>query len=117
MKGNPHINTNIDCDVLVSAVRETSRKPDELYDLVERMSPGGKKVELFARPHNRKSSWLSLGNQLPGTYVYEDDLIKRWNQAHPDEQLDKQQMETNKLTSVEIEYEDSPTDENSSLYP
>jgi N6-adenosine-specific RNA methylase IME4 len=30
----------VDCDVLVSEVRETSRKPDEMYPLLERLSPG-----------------------------------------------------------------------------
>ena len=63
IKGNPNINRCIDCDVIVSEVRETSRKPDEIYSLIERMSPGGKKCELFARPHNRRAGWISLGNQ------------------------------------------------------
>ena len=57
-----HINRNIDCDVLLTEVRETSRKPDEIYEIIERMVPGGRKVELFARPHNRRKGWLSLGN-------------------------------------------------------
>jgi mRNA (2'-O-methyladenosine-N6-)-methyltransferase len=34
MKGNPNIHRNLDCDVLVSKVRETSRKPDEIYGLI-----------------------------------------------------------------------------------
>ena len=46
----------------MSEVRETSRKPDEIYGLIERMSPGGRKIELFARPHNRRSGWISMGN-------------------------------------------------------
>ena len=33
-------------------VRETSRKPDEVYNLIERMWPGCLKLELFGRPHN-----------------------------------------------------------------
>ena len=37
IKGNPKIRYNIDCDVIVSEVRETSRKPDEIYSLIERM--------------------------------------------------------------------------------
>jgi mRNA (2'-O-methyladenosine-N6-)-methyltransferase len=44
IKGNPKINAKIDCDVIVSQVRETSRKPDEIYGLIERMCPGGKKI-------------------------------------------------------------------------
>lgn len=30
IKGNPEINRNIDTDVIVAEVRETSRKPDEV---------------------------------------------------------------------------------------
>ena len=36
IKGKPQINNNIDCDVVCAEVRETSRKPDEMYDLLER---------------------------------------------------------------------------------
>merc|ERR1719504_322619 len=39
IKGNPRLNRNLDCDVIVSEVRETSRKPDEIYNLIERMFP------------------------------------------------------------------------------
>ena len=45
-------------------MRETSRKPDEIYGLIERMSPEGKKIELFGRPDNCMPGWLTLGNQL-----------------------------------------------------
>jgi mRNA m6A methyltransferase catalytic subunit len=38
------INRGIDTDVIVSEVRETSRKPDEVYGLIERMCPGGRKI-------------------------------------------------------------------------
>ena len=42
------------------------------------MSPGGRKAELFARPHNRRQGWMSLGNQLPGIYLSEMDVFKRY---------------------------------------
>lgn len=34
-------NRNIDCDVLMTEIRETSRKPDEIYQIMERVAPGG----------------------------------------------------------------------------
>ena len=34
------LNLNLDCDVVCAEVRETSRKPDEMYDLLERLAPG-----------------------------------------------------------------------------
>lgn len=77
VKGNPKVNRNVDCDVIVSKVRETSRKPDEIYQLIERMNPGGRKVELFARPHNRWPGWISLGNQLMNTYIEDQDILTK----------------------------------------
>ena len=74
IKGNPTINSNLDCDVVCAEVRETSRKPDEMYDLLERLAPGGRKLELFGRPHNvsarlrcraRGCSTLSLYAETP----------------------------------------------------
>jgi mRNA (2'-O-methyladenosine-N6-)-methyltransferase len=99
-KGNPKINRNIDCDVLVSEVRETSRKPDEIYELIERMRPGGRKLELFARPHNRRKGWISLGNQLPGVYFVEPEQIERFNAAYPEANLTKDVMDKNKENSI-----------------
>ena len=101
-KGNPKLNRNLDCDVLVSEVRETSRKPDEIYELIERMKPGGRKLELFARPHNRRQGWISLGNQLPGVYFVEEEIIERFNKAYPSDKLDKETMEQNKIKSTMV---------------
>jgi mRNA (2'-O-methyladenosine-N6-)-methyltransferase len=99
-KGNPKINRNIDCDVLVSEVRETSRKPDEIYEVIERMNPGGRKLELFARAHNRRKGWISLGNQLPGVYFVENDLVQRFNEVYPESKLTEEVMRRNKESSI-----------------
>ncbi|XP_015680191.1 N6-adenosine-methyltransferase subunit METTL3-like, partial [Protobothrops mucrosquamatus] len=53
VKGNPQgFNRGLDCDVIVAEVRSTSHKPDEIYGMIERLSPGTRKIELFGRPHN-----------------------------------------------------------------
>jgi mRNA (2'-O-methyladenosine-N6-)-methyltransferase len=72
------VNRGVDTDVIVSEVRETSRKPDEVYGLIERMCPGGRKIEIFGRRHNSRPGWLTLGNQLgPMDQICEEDLLKR----------------------------------------
>jgi N6-adenosine-specific RNA methylase IME4 len=48
-------------NILISRKREHSRKPDEIYDLIERCSPGPY-VELFAR--YERPGWLQLGDEL-----------------------------------------------------
>ncbi len=59
-------------------VRETSRKPDELYPLLERLSPGTRKLEVFARQHNVRPGWVSLGNQLAGVQILDPDMRERY---------------------------------------
>ncbi|KAJ7507511.1 MT-A70-domain-containing protein [Mycena galericulata] len=77
-------NRGLDTDVIVSEVRETSRKPDEVYGLIERMCPGGRKIEIFGRPHNTRPGWLTLGNQLGPDQVHEEDLAARIKAKYPD---------------------------------
>jgi len=48
-------------NIIKSQKREHSRKPDELYDIVEACSPGPY-LELFAR--GQRTGWLQWGNQV-----------------------------------------------------
>ncbi|KAG1755982.1 MT-A70-domain-containing protein [Suillus lakei] len=77
-------NRGLDTDVIVSEVRETSRKPDEVYGLIERMCPGGRKIEIFGRKHNTRPGWLTLGNQLGQDQIYEEDLAARIKARYPE---------------------------------
>ncbi|KAJ7068048.1 MT-A70-domain-containing protein [Mycena amicta] len=77
-------NRGVDTDVIVSEVRETSRKPDEVYNLIERMCPGGRKIEIFGRKHNTRPGWITLGNQLGPDQIYEEDLAARIKAKYPD---------------------------------
>jgi N6-adenosine-specific RNA methylase IME4 len=45
--------------------REHSRKPDEAYEIIERMYPELPKIELFAR--SAREGWAAWGNQAPPT--------------------------------------------------
>lgn len=84
-KGNPKgINRGLDCDVIVAEVRATSHKPDEIYGMIERLSPGTRKIELFGRPHNSQPNWMTLGNQLDGVRLLDNDLIRDFQKAYPD---------------------------------
>ncbi|EMD41161.1 hypothetical protein CERSUDRAFT_111720 [Gelatoporia subvermispora B] len=77
-------NRGLDTDVIVSEVRETSRKPDEVYGMIERMCPGGRKIEIFGRKHNTRPGWLTLGNQLGTDQIYEEDLAARIKARYPE---------------------------------
>jgi mRNA (2'-O-methyladenosine-N6-)-methyltransferase len=97
------VNRGLDTDVVVSEVRETSRKPDEVYGLIERMCPGGRKIEIFGRRHNTRPGyargcleetwcadawdrWLTLGNQLGQDQIHEPDLAERLRERYASSQ-------------------------------
>jgi len=48
--------------VLKSDVREHSRKPDEVYEIIEKMYPQSKRMEMFAR--NKREGWTAWGNEV-----------------------------------------------------
>lgn len=50
-------------NLISSRKREHSRKPDELYDVIEACSPGPY-LELFAR--HERDGWCQWGNEVPG---------------------------------------------------
>ncbi|KAI1792843.1 MT-A70-domain-containing protein [Ganoderma leucocontextum] len=81
------VNRGLDTDIVVSEVRETSRKPDEVYGMIERMCPGGRKIEIFGRKHNTRPGWLTLGNQLGADQIYEEDLRVRIKARYPERNL------------------------------
>jgi len=86
VKGRPDpsvFNKGLDCDVLVSEVRDTSHKPDEIYGLIERLAPGQRKIELFGRMHNVQPNWITLGNQLSGVNLGEPAVVKRFQARYP----------------------------------
>lgn len=85
MKGNPpNLNRGLDCDVIVAEVRATSHKPDEIYGMIERLSPGTRKIELFGRPHNVQPNWITLGNQVDGIRLVDPELIQAFKKRYPD---------------------------------
>ena len=102
VKGNPVMNRGIDTDVLVAEVRATSHKPDEVYGVIERLSPGTRKVELFGRMHNCQPNWLTLGNQLEGVKIEDPDLHSSFFRKYPQGEVDTLRVPTTLPTSNTI---------------
>jgi mRNA (2'-O-methyladenosine-N6-)-methyltransferase len=86
------MNSGLDSDVIVAEVRATSRKPDEIYGMIERLSPRTRKVELFGRPHNVQPNWITLGNQLDGVRLIEPDVVRTMTSSN--QQQHHQDMKT-----------------------
>lgn len=58
------IHANIDTDVMITEeeVMGTTKKPDELYDIIERFCLGRKRLELFGEIHNIREGWMTIGS-------------------------------------------------------
>lgn len=61
-RGRPRRVCNSVANLVVSPRRDHSRKPDEVYDRIERLVPGPY-IELFAR--QTRPGWTSWGDQCP----------------------------------------------------
>ncbi|KAK8900212.1 hypothetical protein M9Y10_002535 [Tritrichomonas musculus] len=65
-KGANYMRSNEFTDLIVQPRNlRQSHKPTKLYKIIENMFPGGMFLEVFARPHNLRENWISLGLELP----------------------------------------------------
>lgn len=68
--------------LVAEAPQEASRKPDEMYALLERLSPNTRKLELFARSHSLHKGWMGLGGQVPGNRLLDPDVLAKYEQKY-----------------------------------
>lgn len=55
---------NVESDVLFTYRRGQSQKPEEIYELAEKLVPNGFYLEIFARRNNLHNGWVSIGNEI-----------------------------------------------------
>lgn len=64
MKGRPlKLHDESIRQIVMARKSEHSRKPDDVHDSIERMYPGARKIELFAR--RARPGWTAWGNEAP----------------------------------------------------
>ncbi|PIA17424.1 MT-A70-domain-containing protein [Coemansia reversa NRRL 1564] len=51
-------------DVIFSERRGQSQKPEEMYEIIEQLIPGGNYLEIFGRKNNLRDYWVTIGNEL-----------------------------------------------------
>lgn len=59
--GRPRYASRSERNLIEAERREHSRKPDEQYEILERLCPDGPRIELFARAE--REGWTAWGNQ------------------------------------------------------
>lgn len=60
------IHANIDTDIIISEEPPTgsTKKPEELYQVIERFAQGRRRLELFGEDHNIRPGWVTVGTHL-----------------------------------------------------
>eukprot|EP00924_Labyrinthula_sp_SR-Ha-C_P001815 snap_masked-scaffold_91-processed-gene-0.38-mRNA-1 protein AED:0.44 eAED:0.45 QI:0/-1/0/1/-1/1/1/0/2328 len=70
VKGRPLLCKQRSSDVIISRVLQQSRKPREVYDLLEKLAPGVRKMEIFGRFWNCRSGWWTFS----GPYEWKEEV-------------------------------------------
>eukprot|EP00884_Botryococcus_braunii_P019256 jgi/Botrbrau1/6013/Bobra.104_1s0040.1 len=60
------IHANCDTDIIVDEEAEfgSTRKPAEMYNIIERFCQGRRRIELFGTDHNIRRGWVTIGIDL-----------------------------------------------------
>lgn len=86
-KGEPNVLLAPEELIILADKREHSRKPDEMYDKVERTFPGPY-LELFAK--HRRDGWTQHGDELPAlTLQVPDATNTTYDRVEPSPALDR----------------------------
>lgn len=64
MKGDLDIKDMNIPDIIFSLRRGQSQKPEEIYQMIEELVPGGSYLEIFGRRNNLRSGWITIGNEI-----------------------------------------------------
>ncbi|KAJ2778437.1 hypothetical protein H4R18_004597 [Coemansia javaensis] len=60
----PNLRRSVASDVIFSERRGQSQKPEEMYEIIEQLVPGGRYLEIFGRKNNLRDYWVTIGNEL-----------------------------------------------------
>lgn len=60
-RGNPKTTKSVRSSFSAS-IREHSRKPDEAYELAEKLMPNARRLDMFSR--QERENWISWGNEI-----------------------------------------------------
>lgn len=64
-RGSMPVAVHNERNFIIAPIQEHSRKPDEVYEKIERLPPGQRYLELFAR--RRRPGWDAFGNEIEGS--------------------------------------------------
>lgn len=74
------IHANIDTDIIIAEEPPdgSTRKPDDMYRIIEHFALGKRRLELFGQDHNIRSGWLTLGKGLSSSNFNIEGYIRNF---------------------------------------
>lgn len=76
------IHANVDTDLIMEEEKAfgSTQKPQELYEIIEHVCLGRRRLELFGNDRNLRDGWLTLGQSLTAS-SWNPDLYESWFQG------------------------------------
>jgi hypothetical protein len=65
----------------------STKKPEDMYRIIEHFALGRRRLELFGEDHNIRPGWLTLGKGLSTSNFNKEVWSKRWLQSELEEHL------------------------------
>lgn len=74
------IHANIDTDIIIAEEPPdgSTRKPDDMYRIIEHFALGKRRLELFGEDHNIRSGWLTVGKGLSSSNFNVEGYIRNF---------------------------------------
>lgn len=75
------IHANIDTDIIIAEepTDGSTRKPDDMYRIIEHFALGRRRLELFGEDHNIRSGWLTAGKGLSSSNFNAEAYIRNFS--------------------------------------
>eukprot|EP00850_Spirogloea_muscicola_P014065 SM000098S25145 [mRNA] locus=s98:541950:545487:+ [translate_table: standard] len=75
---NHLIHANVDTDIIISEEPPygSTRKPEELYHIIEHFAQGRRRLELFGEDHNIRAGWITAGTGLTSSNFFAETYSK-----------------------------------------
>ncbi|KAF8672659.1 hypothetical protein HU200_049352 [Digitaria exilis] len=74
------IHANIDTDIIIAEepTDGSTKKPEDMYRIIEHFALGRRRLELFGEDHNIRPGWLTLGKSLSTSNFNKESYIKNF---------------------------------------
>ncbi|KAJ6791576.1 methyltransferase-like protein 1 [Iris pallida] len=74
------IHANIDTDIIIAEepTDGSTKKPDDMYRIIEHFALGRRRLELFGEDHNIRSGWLTVGRGLSSSNFNSEAYIRNF---------------------------------------